>query len=316
VQRTAHRRRDDLPRPALHVQRIGDREQLTTPPDAGSRAPLTVTATAAVLSVGLLVIAVALDLLGPDVGRGAVFCEVPHDLDGPFGGWVQPANSLSNVGFVLAGLAIAWRASSPGRLGDVLPRLRGLPTAYAVVTVLLGPASAAMHATGSALGGRLDLLSMYLVASFAAAYALMRLVRRGSAFFFPVFGSLVVACELVGTVDAEVPVVHIAGNLAFGVLLVTAIAVEIALWRRGAPTRTDLRWGAGAVAAMAVAFTVWNLAQGPWCDPTSWVQGHGVWHLLGAVAAYLLFGLYASERVTDPSRSEPAGSRSGPSLER
>ncbi len=213
---------------------------------------------------------------------------------------MQPANSLSNVGFVVAGLLVAWYAGRADRLGDVLPRLRGLPTAYAVVTVLLGPASAAMHATQSELGGRLDLLSMYLIASFAAAYAVMRLVRQGATFFFQVFLLLVAACELVGTIGSSVPVVHEAGNLAFGVLVVTAMTVEVVLWRRapaGAGTRTDLRWGGGAVAAMVVAFVIWNLAQGPWCDPTSWMQGHAVWHLLDAVAAYLLFRLYASERA-------------------
>ncbi len=254
--------------------------------------------------MGLLVVAVSQGWLGADVGRGAGFCEVPHDLDGPFGDWVQPANSLSNLGFVLAGLAVAHPAGRPWLLGDVLPRLRGLPTAYAVVTVLLGPASAAMHATGSDLGGRLDLLSMYLIASFAAAYALMRLVRKGPGFFFPAFALMVVACEVVGAVDADVPVVHVTGNLAFGLLLVTAIALEVLLWRRaGAGTvaaRTHLRWGAAAVAVMAMAFTIWNLAQGPWCDPTSWWQGHGAWHLLCAVAAYLLFRLYTSERRVDP----------------
>ncbi len=274
----------------------------------------------AVASVGLLVLAVAGDWLGADVGRGDVFCEVPHDVDGPFGGWVQPANSLSNLGFVVAGLAVAWRAGKPWLLGDVLPRLRGLPTAYAVVTVLLGPASAAMHATGSELGGHLDLLSMYLVASFAAAYALMRLVGQGALFFFQVFSLLVAACELVGTIDADVPVVHIAGNLAFGVLLVAAIAIEVVLWRRApgrpATARTDLRWGGGAVGAMAVAFVIWNLAQGPWCDPTSWLQGHAAWHLLCALAAYLLFRLYASERVTDPLRSVAVRSRSASPLDR
>jgi hypothetical protein len=210
---------------------------------------------------------------------------------------VQPANSLSNAGFVVAGLAIAWYSGRRDQLGDVLVTLPGLPTAYAAVTVLLGPASAAMHATQSELGGHLDLLSMYLIASFAAAYALMRLVRQGSLFFFQVFLMLVAACELVGTVDASVPVVHESGNLAFGILLVTAIVIEVVLWRRHEGTRTDLRWGGGAVAAMLVAFVIWNLAQGPWCDPTSWLQGHAAWHLLDAVAAYLLFRLYASERV-------------------
>ena len=274
--------------------------------------PLAVTGAVAVVSVGLLGLAVAGDWLGVDVGRGDVFCEVPHDVDHVF----QPANSFSNLGFVVAGLAVAWRAGRPELLGDVLPRLRGLPTAYAVVTVLLGPASAAMHATGSVLGGHLDLLSMYLIASFAAAYALMRLVRQGAVFFFQVFLLMVAACELVGTIDAEVPVVHIAGNLAFGALLVTAIAVEVVLWRRADGTRTDLRWGAGAVGSMALAFTIWNLAQGPWCDPTSWLQGHAVWHLLCAVAAYLLFRLYCSERVTDALRPVAVGSRSLPAVDR
>ncbi len=145
---------------------------------------------------------------------------------------MQPANSLSNAGFVVAGLAIAWYAGRRDRLGDVLVTRPGLPTAYAAVTVLLGPASAAMHATQSELGGHLDLLSMYLIASFAAAYAVMRLVGQGSVFFFQVFLMLVAACELIGTVDGSVPMVHESGNLAFGTLLVSAIVIEVVLWRR------------------------------------------------------------------------------------
>ena len=111
----------------------------------------------------LLVLGNRFGWLGPDVGRGATFCEAARD------GWVkQPANSLSNLGFVAAGLAIGWRARHRARLGDTLPRLRGTATALACIVVLLGPASAAMHATQSDLGGRPNLLSMYLVAGFAA----------------------------------------------------------------------------------------------------------------------------------------------------
>ncbi len=269
--------------------------------------PLVVAGAVAVASTGLLALAIAQGWLGPDVGRGADFCEGPYD-----GLLVQPANALSNAGFVVAGLLVAWRAGRPDLLGDVLPRYRGLPTAYAVVTVLLGPASAAMHATQSAVGGHLDLLSMYLVASFAAAYALTRLRHRGSVFFFTVFLLMVAACELVGAYPGEVPVVMVAGNVAFATLLLTAAVVETRLWRRADGTRTDLRYGIAAVASMLIAFVIWNLDQGPWCDPFSWHQGHAAWHLLCAVAAYLLFRLYASEKVTDPLRSGEAGSRSGP----
>ena len=275
--------------------------------------PLAVTGAVAVVSVGLLVLAVAGDWLGADVGRGDVLL---RGTARPRPRRSSPPTASRTSASWSPASRVAWRAGRPDLLGDVLPRLRGLPTAYAVVTVLLGPASAAMHATGSVLGGHLDLLSMYLIASFAAAYALMRLVRQGAVFFFQVFLLMVAACELVGTIDAEVPVVHIAGNLAFGALLVTAIVVEVVLWRRAEGTRTDLRWGAGAVGSMALAFTIWNLAQGPWCDPTSWLQGHAAWHLLCAVAAYLLFRLYCSERVTDALRPVAVGSRSLPAVDR
>src|SRR6478735_9676220 len=124
-------------------------------PDRSLR-PLGYAVATAVLSVGLLVLAGGAGWLGADVGRGANFCEAAR------GGWVkQPANSYSNLGFVVAGLAVAWHA---GRT-----TLGGLATPYACLVVFLGPASAAMHATQSSLGGRFDLLSMYLVASFAAA---------------------------------------------------------------------------------------------------------------------------------------------------
>lgn len=253
--------------------------------------PVVATVVTATVSVGLLALAVRFGWLGADTGRGANFCEAAR------AGWVkQPANAFSNLGFVVAGLAIGWRARFPERLGDTLPRFPGLATGYACLVVILGPASAAMHATQSSLGGLLDLTSMYLVASFAAAYAVTRWRRRNSRFFWSVFLLLVAACELIGIWGPVLPVVHFAGNAAFAFLLVVAVVVETMLWR-GGRARADLRYGAAALTSMLVAFTIWNLSQHGWCDPDSLIQGHAAWHLLGAVAAYLLFRLYASERT-------------------
>ncbi len=255
------------------------------------RVPFVATLVTAALSIGLLALAVRLGWLGDDVGRGAEYCEAARD------GWLkQPANALSNLGFVVAGLAIGWHARRPDRLGDTLPRYSGLAAGYGCLVVLLGPASAAMHATQSSLGGLLDVTSMYLVASFAAAYAVTRRRRGGSTSFWWTFAALVVACELVGLYDRDIPVVHFAGNVAFALLLVVAVVVEVLLWR-GGPARTDLRFGGAALTSMVVAFVIWNLSQHGWCDPDSLLQGHAVWHLLGALAAYLLFRLYASEKA-------------------
>lgn len=265
--------------------------------------PLVAALATSAASIGLLVLGVRFGWLGADTGRGANFCEAARI------GWVkQPANALSNVGFVAAGLAIAWRARRPELLGDTLPRFPGLVTGLACIVVLLGPASAAMHATQSSLGGLLDVTSMYLVAGFAAAYASTRWWQRDSVFFWQLFLLLVAGCELIGLWDREIPVVHFAGNAAFGLLLVIAVGVETRLWRRGR-ARADLRFGSAALASMLLAFTIWNLSQHGWCDPDSLLQGHAAWHLLGAVAAYFLFRLYASERTSDVpvGGASPAG---------
>ncbi len=254
--------------------------------------PLALAAAVAAASTGLLVLALGQGWLGPDVGRGDGFCERAR------AGLVkQPANTFSNLGFVLAGLAVAWRAGRGDLLGDVMARHRGLATAYACLVVLLGPASAAMHASQAAWGGHLDMLSMYLVASFAAAYALMRWVGQGRLFLAQLFSLLVALCELVGAYGGPVPVVEHAGNVAFAALLLLAVVTEVRLWRRAAGSRTDLRWGAAALGTLLVAFAIWNVTKRAWCAPDSLLQGHALWHLLCAVAAYLMFRLWASERA-------------------
>ena len=228
--------------------------------------------------------------LGPDVGRGDGFCEAARS------GWLkQPANALSNLGFVAAGLAIGWRAGVPeGRLARP-----GLAPAFAVVVVLLGPGSMAMHATQSAVGGHLDLSSMFLLASFASAYALMRWQQRGSAYFAGVFVAALVACELVERIPGEIPVVMHAGNLVFGVLLVLTLVLEVRL--RGRDGLGDVRWIQYAFGTLAAAFLVWNLSKdaGPLCDPGSLLQGHAIWHLLCAVSAYCLYRYWCSATAVD-----------------
>ena len=266
--------------------------------------PLAITAACAAGSIVLLALAVAYGWLGPDVGRGGNFCEAarPDQLI------KQPTNTWSNMSFVLAGLMVAWHAGRGGP-SPVMPV--GLQTAYACVVVLLGPASAAMHATQSSLGGYLDLLSMYLIAGFAASYAWVRWVRRGPGAFAVAYAACVLACVLAGLWPRPVPLVNYAGNIAFALLLIAAVVLEARLWRRG-ETRRTIGFGIAALVSMVVAFAIWIASQHGLCDPHSWLQGHGAWHALCAVAAYFLYRLYASERSTASvvtRRSDEAVSR-------
>lgn len=250
---------------------------------------LQLVALVAAAACGLLALALVGGWLGADVDRGGDFCEAVRQ-----GLIAQPANTWSNLGFVVAGLLIA---ASPTPTTGTLATWPGLVTAYAVIVVLLGPGSAAMHATQSVTGGHLDTSSMYLLASAVCGYALTRLRGAGPAFLVVTFAALLLAAEVLDSLPGDVPVVMTWGNLGFAVLLVAGVGGELALRRQGRLV-ADLRWGAAAVSTLLGGFVVWNLAHddGPLCHPHSLFQGHAFWHLACAVAAYLLYRYYASEQ--------------------
>ena len=54
-----------------------------------------------------------------------------------------------------------------------------------------------------------------------------------------------------------------------------------------------------ALTLIVVAFGIWILdITKVLCDPASPIQGHAVWHVLGAAATWFLFLYYRSERTT------------------
>ena len=257
------------------------------------RRPILIAGTTAVASCGLLALAIWRGWLGVDVGRGANFCEAARASI-----IRQPANTFSNVGFVAAGLLIAWHAGGRGNVGTTLSAHRHLATVVASLVVLLGPGSAAMHATQSAIGGDIDMLSMYLVASFAAAYAVMRWLRGGTRLLATTFVAGVAFCELVGWWGADLPVVMHSGNAAFALLLIIATALEVLILRRREVHARRVHAYA-SLASILSAFAIWNATKTWLCDPHSLIQGHAIWHILGAVSAYFLYRYYASEEVRD-----------------
>lgn len=285
--RTGRRGSSEPPAPASHT--------------ANSRAdhrPLLTTLAVGVVSLLTLLLAIRGGWLGPDIGRGDGFCEAARP-----GLIRQPVNTWSNLAFVAAGLAIAHRARHPRHRFSPHP---GLTTVYAIVVTLLGPASMAMHATQSALGGRLDMLSMYLIAGFALGYAAMRVFDWGPRGFAICYVLVLVGSELTENLGPGVPLVHTSGNLAFALTLVLAVALETVLIVRRDRVRRN-GFGYAALGVLLIAFVIWNLSQRgtPLCDPWSPWQGHGAWHALDALAAYLLHRYWASER---PARATPGRS--------
>lgn len=203
----------------------------------------------------------------------------------------QPANTWSSLGFVVVALWAAMRSARRRRRGlsTLAPgEMRLLSTSLALV----GVGSAFYHASLTFAGQVADVAGMYLVATFILLH------RIGLRFnISPVRGALgftlLNAALMVGQVTT--PSLR---RPVFASLLAVALIAE---WRAA---RSGRRWlGAGAL-TMVVAFLIWIVDQQRLvCAPDSVLQGHALWHLLGAVAAVCLYRSYEEDGQAQPLES-------------
>lgn len=256
----------------------------------------------AVVLMALFLLAVFNQWFGPPQGVGDVFCESHPDRI-----IKQPSNTWSNLGFIAAGLLIAWQMSREKHSNKNNPFTRRIftPIFFACLTIFLGPGSMAMHATLTPIGGALDMLSMYLIAAFVCSYAMQRFYGLSSAKFTLLFVAIVLTCECIGFSRYQVPLVEYSGNAAFAFFIITGIVFE-ALNTYVRKFEIEKIWGLLSLLSIITAFTIWNFWKNdsPLCDPTSIFQGHAAWHLLDALAVYFLFRFYVSEHEPGTELSE------------
>lgn len=251
----------------------------------------------AVFSLGGFLLAVANGWFGPSTDVGGAFCEEARE-----GLIKQPANTWSNLGFIFAGLLMSFQLAQNQFTENRNRFTKNFFTAvfFSCLVVFLGPGSMAMHATETEIGGDLDMLSMYLVASFAASYAMQRYWQWSNAVFTASFVVIIIICEWAGTFHQPLPIVDYAGNLAFGIFLTLTTVFEFlnAYQRK---IHFEKKYGFYSLGSLLLAFFIWNIWKdgSPLCNPGSLIQGHAMWHLLDAVAAYFLFRFYASEHTEE-----------------
>lgn len=247
------------------------------------------------MALGLTAIAAAsiaalLSALGPDWRVYApatctatrCFCEAPRT-----GALIlQPANAWSNAGYVFAGFLMILLARGPDWRSAFPP---AAATVLGIAAILVGLGSVLLHATLTLWGQFFDVAGMYFVSGFMAISALAAwrgLSARQAAWAYAGLLMLLLA------VLYQVPEVR---RWLFAVVLLAAIAVELGFARRQR-RRAKLGYYLAGMLTNAMAFAIWNLDQyGLVCAPQSLVQGHAIWHLLGAVALWLAFLYYRSE---------------------
>jgi hypothetical protein len=211
------------------------------------------------------------------VFRPAEFCEES------LCGWIrQPANTWTNIGFLLAGLAILRAARRDG-----FARLNGL----AFIALATGIGSAFFHASETFVGRLFDYGGMYLGASYMLAVNVRRwlmLSRRTIRFLF---WASAAAPPLLMLVKDE-----LARSVYFFEGLACCGLLETYLYFRQRRTGPRVRYGRliGYWLVFLVALSFWWLDRNRvLCSPGNhWISGHGVWHLLDALALCLVYLFY------------------------
>ena len=246
-----------------------------------------------------LVISLLLWLTGPDWSVYApasctasrCFCELPRT--GSL--LLQPANSWSSLGFVFAGALIVVNARSPG-WSSAFPPIAAC--VFGVTTVFVGVGSLLLHATLTLGGQFFDVAGMYLVSAFMLVAALAKWRQIPDRKAIALYLSL---CAVLVAILAGFPEVR---RWLFAVVLAAAIITELGFARTLRPNARPRLYLYGML-LNALAFVIWNLDQnGQICSPQSLLQGHAVWHLMGAAALWFAFLYYRSERPTDQPASD------------
>ncbi len=197
----------------------------------------------------------------------------------------QDVNAWSSLAYVAAGLVLAWEVRRAR-----LPRaVYGL----AAIAAAEGFGSLLYHGRASDFGQFLHDVPLIGALAFVAGWHVGRLRSRTDA------GSLVglaVGLAVSAAVWAFAPD---ATNIAVGVS-VAVIVVASLIARRRAMTAV---WSWPLLGLGAVAIGMWALGTpgSPACDADSWLQPHGLWHVLTAIVA--LAWVDRAYAAADPDRA-------------
>ena len=217
----------------------------------------------------------------------ACFCEAIRNH-----GIMQPANAWSSLAFVIVAATILFRWTRNRHIA------RHANYQFLLVSTLLvvGFGSAFFHATLSFNGQFVDVLGMYLIATFVLLYGIARLKSLSSRLLVAAF---LLANAVLAAILYWAPLYR---RVIFGVLIIAALVVEVWISRR-LPRQNSSRSLKSAVVLLAIGFAIWILDYTRFvCRPDSWIQGHAIWHVLGALSAWFLFLYYENQaRIMDQS---------------
>lgn len=213
----------------------------------------------------------------------ACFCELMHIGDTV----KQPLNTWSSLAYALVG-ALWFFAPAKNPTGP-FHNTWGVARMFAVSAIVIGVGSAYYHASLTFSGQFLDVFGMYLLTTLMLVYVWKRQYRLSMRTMWLIYAALNVLLAILLVVVPDLR------RSLFALVLLLALVFEFRYFYTRRIT-AQIRWLHSGLALFALAYVIWLLDHSELlCDPTSLLQGHVLWHLLGASATACLFTYYASE---------------------
>jgi hypothetical protein len=188
----------------------------------------------------------------------------------------QPANAASGAAFLIVAVLVFNTARTSNT--PVYSKL------FAIAVALVGVGTIFYHASLTFVGQTMDVLGMYLVATYVVLYNSARIRPMSAKAMSTAYiaGNAVLLSGLV--------LLPTARRYVFAALILLAIALEIMARRDPAATRGEGRLFGAALLVLLVGFGIWILdITRAVCAPHSWLQGHAIWHIAGAISTWLIF---------------------------
>ncbi len=185
-------------------------------------------------------------------------------------GWIdQDVNAWTSLGYVVIGLVLAreiWRSRLPRSVG-----------AFAAVLVLEGGGSFLYHAEATDFSQTLHDVPLAGMVAFIAGWHVGRLLGAPGR-------TAVIALAIGIAIGGGLALLNVQGvNAIVGVSVVVIVGAEVAARRRS--LRPIWTMPLLVLVGVALLFWVFGTPTSPVCATDSWVQPHGVWHVLTAVLA-------------------------------
>lgn len=224
----------------------------------------------------------------------------------------QPANTWSNLGYLLVSLLIFTVAFSdyrllPGRRQseNFLVRYPLFSVFYALTVFYLFLGSFLFHASLTEWFQKLDQTAMYFLVWLVLMFNFYKMLPRitfrlRSVSTHPLFmGLFLLGCFLIYRYAFAYNI-----NFLFPAMVLIGLSTGILYLQFFNGKNWMLRYLSSSLVLLLLAAGIWLLDRHHiLCDPNSFLQGHAIWHILTAASILLVYMYYRSGTVQELSAS-------------